>query len=414
MKKPAIRYLVASPYGDVPVDDDKLDFPLEADPLKTPYRVYFRSISDFLLGNNCMPLLHSLNTAPGAEIQPHDIEEIVVRTEKHGALYHPASIEVVCRENRRKFGLNVAVTDTGKDFLKREFTLLTMLHEKFSLPYIPAPYFLDELDSMVFLIEEWFEGYHEFHIANTQNGGQKVKVWEYGKGDRFLSPEESAEIYRQASRILTLYYDVKNFRLIYPWHHAAGDFVVRIEDQNNSPSPNPSHQGRGNKRDVFRQGKGHSFLIPSPLVGEGEGEGYFQDKIDVRLTTVRGYELFLNIDEDTVHPALALFYFLLHLSIQMRLDKLDGVGDTAWADDGCVDATLAGFFHGLDSRKDFRECCGSAAEFLNLLRSFGRDDLKTTFRAVAAQFERTKDFPVIEKYLEDHIGRFFLTLQNFP
>lgn len=368
MKKPAIRYLVASPYGDVPVDDDKLDFPLEADPLKTPYRVYFRSISDFLLGNNCMPLLHSLNTASGAEIQPHDMEEIVVRTEKHGALYHPASIEVVCRENRRKFGLNVAVTDTGKDFLKREFTLLTMLHEKFSLPYIPAPYFLDELDSMVFLIEEWFEGYHEFHIANTEDVGQKVKVWEYGKGDRFLSPEESAELYRQASRILTLYYDVKDFRLIYPWHHAAGDFVVKIPD-----------------------GKG----------------------IDIRLTTVRGYEPFLSADEHMVHPVLALFYFLLHLSIQMRLDKLDGVGDTAWADDGCVDATLTGFFHGLDSKKDFRECCGSAAEFLNLLRSFGRDDLKTTFRAVAAQFERTKDFPVIEKYLEDHISRFFLTLQNF-
>ncbi len=118
--------------------------------------------------------------------------------------------------------------------------------------------------------------------------------------------------------------------------------------------------------------------------------------------------------EDMVHPALALFYFLLHLSIQMRLDKLDGVGDTAWADDGCVDATLTGFFHGLESRKDFLECCGSAAEFLKLLKSFGRDDLKTTFRAVAAQFEQTKDFPVIEKYLEDHIGRFYSYASKFP
>ena len=34
MKKPAIRYLVASPAGDVTVDSHRLDYPLEADPLK--------------------------------------------------------------------------------------------------------------------------------------------------------------------------------------------------------------------------------------------------------------------------------------------------------------------------------------------------------------------------------------------
>jgi hypothetical protein len=368
MKKPVIRYLVASPYGDVPVENDRLDFPLEADPLKTPYRVYFHSIRKFLLSNNCQPLSHSLRKIQGNDLTVNDIDEIAIRTEKHGALYHPASIDLVCKQNRIKLGLNVAVTDTGKNSLKREFTLLKALHETFNLPYIPEPYCLDELDSMVFLIEEWFDGYHEFHIAETENGGHKIKLWEYGKGDRFLSPAQSLEIYRQAAKILTLYYDIKDFRLIYPWHHAAGDFIAKITD---------------NK------------------------------VIDIRLTTIRGYEPFLSTDEDMVHPALALFYFLLHLSIQMRLDKLDGVGDIVWADETCIDAMLAGFFQALENKNDFMDSLGSTKSFLNLLRSFSRDDLKNTFSAVTAQFEQTKDFVVIAKNLEDHISRFYLTLQNF-
>jgi hypothetical protein len=162
---------------------------------------------------------------------------------------------------------------------------------------------------------------------------------------------------------------MKDFRLIYPWHHAAGDFIARVTD----------------------------------------------DKVvDIRLTTVRGYEPFLSTEEDMVHPTLALFYFLLHLSIQMRLDKLDGVGDIIWADELCIEATIAGFFQALETKKDFIDSLGSTESFLNLLRSFSRDDLKNTFGAIVAQFEQTKDFAVIKKNIEDHVGRFYFTLQNFP
>lgn len=369
MKTPVIRYLVASPCGDVPAENDRLDFPMEVDPLRTPYRVYFHSIRKFLLRRNCLPLSHALKKIPGKETAVDDINEIVIRTEKHGALYHPASIDLACKKNRITFGLNVAITDTGKNFLKREFILLKTLHEKFGLPYIPVPYFLDEMDSMVFLMEEWLDGYHEFHLSQTEDRSEKIKLWEYGKGDRFLSASQSFEIYRQAAMILTLYYDIENFRLIYPWHHAAGDFIAKITDE---------------------------------------------ETTDVRLTTVRGYEPFLSTDEEIVHPALALFYFLLHLSIQMRLDKLDGVGEIAWADEPCIDATLAGFLQALEMKKDFLDSLGSTRSFLKLLKSFSRDDLEQTFRAVAAQFEETKDFPVIARNLAEHISRFYLTLRNFP
>lgn len=370
MKKPSVRYLVASPSGDVPVDTSRLDYPLEGDPLKTPYHFYFQSIHDFLTGNNFSRLLKAINERTGADIHINAINELIIRAEKHGALYHPASIEVLIADKRIKFGINVAVTETGRETLKREIFFLKKLQEKFNLPYIPKAYYADELHSMFFLLEEWFEDYHEFHISRAKNGGQQIKLWEYGKRERFLSTQQSFEIYRQASKILTRYYDLNNFMLIYPWHHAAGDFIVKISDN---------------------------------------------DQIDVRLTTVRCYESFIVCDkDDMVNPAVALFYFLLHLSIQMRLDRLDGVGDLVWANDFCVDATLKGFFQGLELKADFRDCYDSQADFLKLLKSFSRDDLDITLKSTIAQYAGTKDALVIKKHLEGHIDKIYLTLQNCP
>jgi len=366
MKKPSVRYLVASPSGDVPVDTSRLDYPLEGDPLQTPYHLYFQSIHDFLARNNFSHLLKAINEQPGADFDITAINELIIRTEKHGVLYHPASVEVLTTHQKVKFALNVAVTETGRDALQGEFLVLKTLHEKFNLPYIPKPYDADELHSMFFLLEEWFEDYHEFHIAKNMKGGRQVKLWEYGKGDRFLSPAQSFEIYRQAAQILTLFYDLKDFRLIYPWNHTAGDFIAKIAEN---------------------------------------------DQPDVRLTTVRGYESFMGRDrDDLVNPAVALFYFLLHLSIHMRLDRLDGVGDVVWADDFCVDATLKGFFQGLALKQDFRDCCGSQAAFLKLLKSFSRDDLRMTFESVTGQYAQTIEALVIQKHLSRHIDTFYLTL----
>lgn len=370
MTPPIIRNLVSSPHGDVPVDDDKLHYPLEGDPLKTPYIDYFKSILTFLGKNNFSQLLRTINEQSEINIAMSDIDELIIRAEKHGALYHPASVEIFMAGKRLKFGVNVAVTETGKETLKKEFSLLEHLRKKFNLPYIPKPYYTDEVLPMFFLLEEWFEDYHEFHITETGKDGQQVKLWEYNKGNRLLTRAESFEIYRQAAHILTLFYDLKDFRLIYPWHHAAGDFVVKIADN---------------------------------------------ALIDVRLTTVRGYEPFMGRDKDEmVNPAVALFYFLLHLSIKMRLDRLDGVGDVVWADDSCVDATVTGFLEGLGRKKDLMNCCGSVGSFLMLLKSFSKDDLIKTAVPIAEQFEQTSDYRAIQEHLKDHVEMLYLKLQNCP
>jgi hypothetical protein len=369
MNKPAIRYLVASLSGDVPADADRLDFPLECDPLGTPYRKYFRVILDFISKDNYALLLKVFNERYGTNADVCSISEIIIRTEKHGALFHPASVELMANGNSMKYCLNVAFTETGRDALKKEFALLKTLNREFNFSYIPGAYHAEEMHSAAFLLEEWFEGYHEFHLSRDDKGTQHVKLWEYGKGDRLLSSEECFELYRKAARILVLYYDLTGFRVIYPWHHAAGDFVVKISDDG---------------------------------------------QVDVRLTTVRGYESFMGTGCNEASPAIALFYFLLHLSIQMRLDKLDGVGEVAWADDLCVEATLAGFSRALEEKDGFGECCGTKQAFLELLKSFGKIDLGRTFIPILAQYEGTSDFTVVRERLSTHVDRLYLRLQNFP
>jgi len=42
------------------------------------------------------------------------------------------------------------------------------------------------------------------------------------------------------------------------------------------------------------------------------------------------------------------------------------------------------------------------------------DDLVTTFKPLIKQYEKTKDFPVIERNFGNHVARLYLTLRNYP
>jgi len=428
---PSIEYLVSSPYGDIPADKNNWDLPLEGDAFKTPYRTYFHSIKDFLSIDEFKLLLSSVSKKLEKEICLKEIYEIIVRSEKHGFLYHPSSIEVILKDDRVKFGLNVAISDIGRHWLREEFFILKRLNTKFNLHYLPEPYFCGELNSILFLLEDWFEGYHEFHISKNKEGKQRLKLWNFsnsGSGYTYLSSEQSFEIYKQASKILTLYYDFRDFSQIYPWHHAAGDFVVKMGNDNNSPSPKPSHQGRVNKREdssrvrvvedkkeIFHRGRGHPALIPSPLAGEGKGERYFKDKIDVRLTTARRYESLMVLrDKDPVNPFLGLFCFFLNLTIRMRMDKLDGLGEVVWADDTCLEATVKGFLEALKLKKGLKHYIGSAEDFLRLLKSFGEEDLKITLNPVIDLYSKEEGFSVLIENLENHIKKLYVILHSLP
>ena len=180
-------------------------------------------------------------------------------------------------------------------------------------------------------VAEWFSNFHEFHLhRDIVRGSNRILLWDPGRASVYLSENQCQEIYRQAARILTVCYDYNNFKQIFPWHHAAGDFVLK-EDQG---------------------------------------------KVDVRLITIRGYSAVVDFfSRRKAAKLLGLILFFLHLTIRMRIDRLDGVGQVVWAEDHCLQGTIAGFFAGLEEgeRGSWRNI-PQAKEIRELFCRFSRDE----------------------------------------
>ena len=127
------------------------------------------------------------------------------------------------------------------------------------------------------VLAEWFEGYDEWHLAYDKNEqGQRLRIWNPGPADRFATEREGRQLFKAVSKILTLYYDTQSFKHIYPWHHAAGDFVVKID----------------------------------------------HGDVAVKLTTARKYEPIIIFTEETKsNPLSAIIFFFLNLALKIRLDN---------------------------------------------------------------------------------------------
>ncbi len=363
--QPVTNFFVSSPEGDIIAEGKNLDLKLEEDISKTSYRVYFNSILQFLSQKNYTTILDIASKKISEKLRLKDILKIIIRAEKHGLLYHPASIELFTKNNKIKFGLNVAISEAGKKWLKEEVKILEQFTTENYLSYLPEIYLYGELNSMFFLLEEWFEGYHEFHYSQDNTGKYKLKLWEFGKGYRFLSDNEGFEIFKQITRILTYYYDIENYNFIYPWHHAAGDFIVSIDN----------------------------------------------NLIDVKLTTIRRYKPILDFNKNEIDPLMALCFFLLHLSIQMRLDKIDGLGKVIWADEYCLEATFKGFFEEIEIKDKTGDI---AKKLISLLKSFSKEELRILFNPLMTYYEGLKDLPVVLENIDNHTIKMFEIIQTLP
>jgi hypothetical protein len=380
-----IQYLFSSPDGDITLTTEDLARPFlitptESHPVLT-LGDYFGSIEAFLLKDPAKPLYSILEERFNKQTDINGVQEILIRSEKHGALYHPASIEVLVEGKQLKIAVSTAVSERGKLWMAREYEILKHLNRSYKLPYLPNVYTKGEVEckadenrheTLIMTLAEWFEGYHEWHLSiDEKDSSQKICIWDLENGNRYASQDEAFEIFRQASKILTLYYDTNSFNQIYPWHHAAGDFIV----------------------------------------------GTRNGSIDVKLTTARRYESIMNsFSDDSVNPIIAMIYFFLNLTVRIQLDKLDGVGATVWAGDFSAGAATAGFFEALMIMEtEGRYDLGKVEDLLSLFQSFNEEELEGLFQSLLILYNKDdpEDLTVIQENLGYHINLLYQTLRDF-
>ncbi|MBU4388570.1 MAG: hypothetical protein KKH84_09235 [Proteobacteria bacterium] len=353
--------------------------------ISVSYGDYFYAVCSFLGKNEFKSITSAISQQLNQNIKPEAIQEIRIYLEKHGEFYHPARIEAHINGSSILFVLNVAISSTGKNYIKREFEILNKLNNEFSFSFIPTAYNIGEihlknkgLDIIMFL-GEWFEGFNEFHLSQDKTDSSiKIVVWDHEKGNFFLSADETLELYSQVAMILTCYYNAETFEQIFPWHHAAGDFVIKLQ----------------------------------------------KNKMEIRLITVRQYApMFKNTNENELEgqntnsaaylPLEAMLVFFLNISIRNRLDRLDGIGEIVWSDNIAVEGTLKGFLKGLSKISSNKLTNTIAVNFINYISCFAKTDLLEISNSIVNTYNpMAPEISVIRQNLINHVDIVFSTIKN--
>jgi hypothetical protein len=313
---------IATPQGAMDYQPEMGTQAVEGGGPEFTYKTYFAELEAFV-GREDFSALRRALVARGREGGLAGAEGVVLRAEKHGALYHPASVTVRFPDDAVKLCVNVAATPVAVACLEEEAENLSGLRQRFSPEFLPCPHAFAQSDGMAFLLEDWFCGFHEFH----QDGAGRVRLWDFDAGERLLSDEEAVTLYGEAARILTRYFDAPSGASIAPWHHAAGDFVARV----------------------------------------GDGE------VAARCITVRGYGAHRDFTEaGPMAERLAVLSFFTNMTMRMRLDRVDGVGRLVLAEAAVASAAVAGFAKALGEREDIED---GGLGILDFLGSFSGEEL---------------------------------------
>ena len=200
------------------------------------HAAYFRAAQRFFKADSFEVITRAVSRRLNRDVAATDIEEIRICLQKHGEFYHPARIETVVHQKRLFLVLNVAVSETGRRFIEAEFHILNRLNTEQPFQFLPQVYGFGRAVSngknFAMFLGQWFDGYHEFHISiDHSDKTTKIMVWDDTHGRFFLSAEQTKILYARVSKILTAYYNLASFEQIFSWHHAAGDFILKIENE---------------------------------------------------------------------------------------------------------------------------------------------------------------------------------------
>lgn len=321
---------------------------------------YFQAAMRFFSANDYGILKRAAFAIGQKQIGSDDIADIAICLVKHGTFYHPSRADIHLHDgDALSLALNLAVSSEGKACIDREFSALELLaHRTDALPAVYGKDHFSSDDGIEFSMfaAQWLDDYHEFHIS--RDGDQKkIIVWDECRGHYFLTEIESQELYKKAAFILASCYNPVTCEQIQPWHHAAGDFVVK--NVNGS--------------------------------------------IDVKLITVRQYtSLFHEPPEEMDSVIEAALIFLINLSIRMRLDREDGIKETVWADESCLSGVVKGFWEGLATQglsPDFK------SSFTSMVSDMADDELmELATMLIQSYHPESPELSVISSHLGQHIN----------
>lgn len=343
------------------------------------YKDYFQAARIFLERNKFADLTQAAAIRLERTVRPEEISAVRVCLEKHGQFYHPSRVDVSGPEFSVAFVLNVAISATGKAWIETEYHTIKRLNKDFAGGYLPEVYAYGEVPlkgngkSFPMFLGEWFEGFNEFHLScDPETGQNRIVVWDYIRGDFFLSSAQAVNLFRQAAKIIAFYYNPETFEQIFSWHHAAGDFVLKIE----------------------------------------------KDRITVRLITARQYlKLFKDSKEAKKKAAFALkalLIFFLQLSIRMRLDRRDGTGPVVWLGQEALMGTVSGFFEALAQKPPLAKLPVPITDgFKAALYSLTEKELLGLLSDIAATYSpASPDIPTIKAHVEQHAADLYRAIHT--
>jgi len=356
----SFSFFIRTPAGRIPADDDILRQPLLVD---AGERHPSLTVADYF--ESLKQLVQSSAVTLSLAGMPNESDALLtcrICSEKLGAFYHVARIEVVSKEKTFSFAVNTAVSERGRHCLQQDHELLTRLLPPALQPFVPKVYLLAEsvagnsgdcTTALLHMAVEWLENFHEWHFCSSASGARRFGMWS-DSGVQFLAEEEARQLFRQIANIVSLSYDWENSTFLQQWHHAAGDFIVR-------------HQEKG---------------------------------MEVRLITVRDLRPFSFLALQTVEERyLSALLFLLDLSIRLRLDKLDGVGQTVWLEDFVVHEAVQGFLDALAENRD--RIAEAYLPLLQLLASCSADDFQKIGALLLSSYRETLPDAELEAVLNN-------------
>jgi hypothetical protein len=308
---------------------------------------YFEGVAAFLARGGWQPLRRAVAVLSPDWPADAPFSGIDIFLEKHGAFYHPARVTAMAGRRRVDLVVNVALSPEGIDLLASEVDLIPRLGDRFGLAYLPGVFergteILPVGRHLEMFLGQWFSGFHEFHLESGAPGQAPALVVWHPDGPRRLDDRRRRALYRQAAAILAGYYDVFSGEQILDWHHAAGDFVVRVDPE-------------------------------KPL--------------SLRLVTVRRYgPLLQQPPRDLAEALFHLALFMVHTTLWLRLDRCRGVGDLILADGTMVAPALEGIRDALVRKVERDEIPSAMLEAAGAhLAACRRRDLAEMIRAVAAR-----------------------------